>query len=123
VSSYVQDTSFLRVLSSLSSGTDLGAESGVNWDALPATALALLLLGLAYSVLIHYSHRNGLNDGYVWLEVVVGVAMTLAAASYVVGWEVVVALFILFAASGLFMAVGDIYRHVRARRAETRGER
>ena len=31
-----------------------------------------------------------------------------AAASFVVGWPVVLALFVLFAASGLFVAIGDM---------------
>ena len=101
----------------------MGAESGVNWGDVPAVALGLLVFGIAYSILIHYLHRHGLNDGYTWLEVVIGVGVTLLAASLVVGWPVVLALLVLFGASGLFMVLGDIYRYARARRAETRGER
>lgn len=115
--SYVQDTRFLAFLES---GSQLGSTSGVNWDAVLPVALGLLLFGVAYSVLIAYLNRHGLNDGYTWLEVVVGVGVTLAAASFVVGWPVVLALFVLFAASGLFVAIGDIYCYARARREERR---
>lgn len=115
---YVQDTLFVAFLKS---GGQLGANPGVNWDALPAVGLGLLVFGIAYSVLIHYLHRHGLNDGYTWLEVVIGVAITLLAASVVVGWPVVLALAVLFASSGLFVALGDIFRYAQARRAETRG--
>lgn len=114
---YVQDTSFVAFLKS---GGQSGGESGVNWDAAVVAALGLLLFGLAYSALIHLLNRHGLNDGYVWLEVVVGVAVTLLAASFVVGWGMVAVLFLLFAASGLFPALGDIYRYARARQAESR---
>lgn len=114
--SYVQD---IPVWAFLESGGPLGGTSGVNWDAVLPVALGLLLFGVAYNALIHQLHRSGLNEGYVWLEVVVGVGVTLAAASFVVGWPVVLALFVLFAASGLFVAIGDMYRYVKARRAET----
>lgn len=115
----VQDKSLVAFLVS---GGQLGSNPGVNWDALPAVALALLLFGIGYNVLIHALHRRGLNEGYVWLEVVVGVAVTLAAASFVVGWQIAAALFLLFAAAGVAPALGDMYRYVKARRAETRRE-
>ena len=99
----------------------LGADPGVNWDALTVVALGLFVFGIGFNYIIHELHRRGLNDGYVWLEVVVGVGVTLAAASFVVGWQIAAVLFVLFAASGLFPAVGDIYRYVRARRAESEG--
>lgn len=116
----VQDISFVAFLKS---GGQLGVETGTNWDAVPVVALGLLLFGIGYNVLIHALHRRGLNEGYVWLEVVVGVAVTLAAASFVVGWQIAAALFLLFAASGVAPALGDMYRYVKARRAESRGER
>jgi hypothetical protein len=118
VGSYVQDTPFLQVLSSGEYWGYWGATSGVNWAALPAVALGLLLFGVVFNLAISYLHRHGLNEGYVWLEVVIGVAVTLAAASFVVPLTVVAALFVLFAAAGLAPALGDIWRYVRARRAE-----
>lgn len=117
---YLQDTSISGIAES---GSQLGAGSGVVWGAMPAVALGLMLFGLIYNALIHAMHRHGWNEGYVWLEVVIGVAVTLVAASFVVGWEVAAVLFILFAASGLAPAAGDMYRYARARRAETRRNR
>lgn len=115
----VQDTASKAFLAF---GAQSGIESGVNLDAVPVVALGLLLFGIGYNLLIHWLHRRGLNEGYVWLEVVVGVAVTLAAASFVIGWQAVVALFLLFAAAGVAPALGDMYRYVKARRAESRGE-
>lgn len=98
-----------------------GIESGINWGAVPVATLGLLLFGVAYNALIHELSRRGHNEGYVWLEVVIGVAVTLLAAGPVVGWETVGVLFVLFAAAGLFPAAGDIYRYARARQAERKG--
>ena len=99
-------------------GGQSGTVSGVNWDAVLPVVLGLLLFGIGYNALIHWLHRRGLNEGYVWLEVVVGVVVTLAAASFVVGWQTAMTLFLLFAAAGVAPAFGDMYRYVKARRAE-----
>ena len=93
-------------------------DSGFTMGAIPAVCLALLIFGFIYNLVIHEVSRRGLNEGYVWLEVVIGVAATLIAAGYVLGWSAVAILFLLFAASGLGPAAGDIYRYVQARRAE-----
>lgn len=114
--SYLQDTS---VFGYLENGTQLGTNPGVNRGALLVVALALFLFGIGFNWLINELHRRGLNDGYVWLEVVIGVCVTLAAASFIIGLQSAFILFLLFAASGLFPALGDIYRYVRARRAES----
>lgn len=115
---YLQNTTFFD---QVRFGSQSGASSAINWGALALVVLALLIFGYIYNRIVNELHRRGLNDGYVWLEVVVGVSVTLAAASFVVGWQVAVVLFLLFAASGLFPALGDIYRYVRARRAESEG--
>lgn len=107
-----------HILGVIENGNQLGGSSGVNWDALPLVALALFLFGIVFNWLINELHRRGLNEGYVWLEVVVGVCVTLAAASFVIGLQSAFILFLLFAASGLFPALGDIYRYIRARHAE-----
>ena len=118
----LQDIPVSRIIES---GSQFGISSGVGdgvpvaWGVVPTAALGLLLFGIVYNLIIHELHRRGLNDGYVWLEVVVGVGVTLVVASFVVGWPAVLALFVLFAASGLLPAIGDMYRYVRARRAES----
>lgn len=95
-------------------GNDFGSNSGAIW----VTAVLLIAFGYVYNRIIDKLHRDGLNDGYVWLEVVVGVAITVGAAGFTIGWFNAALMFGYFACSGLFMAVGDIWRHVRARRAE-----
>lgn len=102
----------------IASGSLYGAYPERFWVVL----LALLLFGLVYNLVIDHVHRKGYNDGFVWLEVVVGVSATLFASGFVIGWLNVARLFILFAASGFFMAFGDIRRFVIARRVESKGE-
>ncbi len=112
---YLHDSHIWGVIEN---GNQLGGSSGINWDSLPIVALALFLFGIGFNWLINELHRRGLNDGYVWLEVVIGVGVTLAAASFIIGLQTAFILFLLFAASGLFPALGDIYRYIRARHAE-----
>ena len=95
---------------------EIGSQSGAIW----VTFGALITFGYLYNEAINYAHRQGFNDGYTWLEVVVGVAVTITAAGFTVGWHNVILMLLYFIASGLFMSGGDIWRHVRARRAEAR---
>lgn len=90
----------------------------LNSGEVTATILALLLLGLLYNMLINYLHRKGLNDGFAWLEVVLGVFAVILTSGFTLGWGTAVMMFIYFAAAGLFMAAGDLWRHVRARQRE-----
>lgn len=76
--------------------------------------LALFVFGLGFNWLTAWLHRSGHSDGYTWLLVVIGVGVTLLAAGPVIGWEAVLILFLLFVASGLPMAAGDIWRHRQA---------
>ena len=86
--------------------------------AIAVTAVGLLAFGIGYNWLVLELGRRGYDDGYTWLLVVGGVAVTAVAAGFTIGWGAVLLLGLYFAASGLPMALGDIYRHVRARRAE-----
>jgi len=97
---------------------EFGNYLGINSGAITATAVALFLFGLAFNALIDRWNRAGYDDGYTWLLVVIGVAVTVIAAGFTIGWTAVITLFVFFAASGLPMALGDIWRHVKARRAE-----
>lgn len=90
----------------------------MNFGAIAVTAVLLFLFGLAFNQLINYLHRRGLNDGFVWLEVVVGDGVVIIAAGFTLGWGAALLLFIYFAAAGFWMAAGDIWRHVRARQME-----
>jgi len=95
-------------------GTSLGTQSGAIW----VTAVSLLVFGYAYNLLVNWLHRNGFDDGFTWLEVVFGVAITVMAAGFTIGWGNVALVFIYFVCSGLFMAAGDINRYVQARKKE-----
>lgn len=96
--------------------TDL---NGLDSGAIAVTAVLLFLFGLGFNQLIAYLHRRGLNDGFVWLEVVVGDTAVIVAAGFTLGWGASLLLFIYFAAAGFWLAAGDIWRHVQARRRET----
>jgi len=102
---------------------EFGTVFGTNLGAIAVTAVALLLFGSAYNRLVAELTRRGYADGYVWLEVVIGVAVTVIAAGATIGWPAALLMGIYFSASGLPMAVGDIWRHVQARRREAQERR
>lgn len=93
---------------------------GIDSGALLGTMAALALFGILYNHGISYAQRRGWNDGYTWLEVVIGVGVVVAASAVVLGGPAAIALFLLFTAAGFPMAAGDIWRHVQARMAEIR---
>lgn len=92
--------------------------NGVNFGAITVTAVFLFLFGWAFNQLINYLHRHGLNDGYTWLEVVIGNLAVIIAAGFTIGWDASLLLLLYFAAAGAWMAGGDIWRHVKARQTE-----
>lgn len=96
---------------------------GIDFGAIAVTVGVLLAFGTFYNWLVLQLHRCGYNDGYVWLEVVVGVSVTVFVAGFTLGWQTVLLLVIYFAASGLPMAAGDIWRYIRANAAERREQR
>jgi hypothetical protein len=90
--------------------TGICTELGGFW----AVFFLLFVFGLGFNWLVTWMHRHGHSDGYTWLLVVIGVGVTLLAAGPVVGWEPVLMMFALFAASGLPMAAGDAWRRRQA---------
>lgn len=95
----------------------------MNSGAIIATGAILFAFGTAYNWLVAELTRRGYADGYVWLEVVIGVAVTVVAAGPTIGWPAAILMGIYFSASGLPMAIGDIWRHVQARRREAQERR
>lgn len=95
--------------------TDL---NGMDSGAIAVTAVLLFLFGLAFNQVVTYLHRKGINEGFTWLEVVVGVAVVIIAAGFTLGWGATILLFIYMAAAGVWMAAGDIWRGIRAKQAE-----
>lgn len=75
---------------------------------------ALFTFGMMFNWFVGWLHRSGHSDGYTWLLVVAGVAVTVLASGLVVGWQAVLVLFACFTASGLPMAIGDMWRHRQA---------
>jgi len=75
----------------------------------------LFLFGFFYNLLINWMERNGYDEGYLALLVIIGVGVTLVAYSFI---DVVPAIemALAFAASGFWMVVGSWWRHVQARR-------
>lgn len=87
-------------------------------------ASLLVLFGLAYNRVVGYLEEHKLIEGFVWVAVVAGVAVTLAVVT-LLWWSVeltgglwALVTLIGFAASGLPMACGSIWRYVSARRAD-----
>ena len=94
-----------------------GTQSGTNTALIGAIALAGICFGVAYNYLINWMHRRGYNEGYVWLQVVIGVAVTLLLAIPLIGLQDVLLLLFLFACTGSPMSIGDIIRYLQARQS------
>lgn len=84
-----------------------------------AIYLAGLIFGIGYNLLIGWAEKKRYLEGYTWLAVVVGVLATLGLTA-VMDWAF--ALFALgsFCFTGAPMAMGAIWRHVKAREREQR---
>jgi predicted tellurium resistance membrane protein TerC len=75
----------------------------------------LFVFGFLYNLLIGWLERRGYDEGYTALLVVVGVAVTLIAYSFM---DIVptIEMALAFAASGFWMVIGSWWRHVQARK-------
>lgn len=92
-------------------------EIGTNSGTILAVYLALLLFGMGFNWLVAWAETKKYMEGYTAFAVVAGVGITLAVTAI---FSPIYALITLgaFAASGLPMVAGSIYRHVKARQAE-----
>jgi hypothetical protein len=80
--------------------------------------------GCIYAAIVHFANAKfpKATEGWVWLEVVIGVSVTLLVATLAIGWTVSIPqLFIAFAATGAPMAAGSLIRYGWA--LEGRGQR
>ena len=94
---------------------NIGTVSGANWDLIGAIYLGLLLFGIGYNHLTAWLERNGYSEGYTAYLVVGGVGVTVAATSLLsMQWALVTAG--AFAASGLPMVLGSMWRYMQRRR-------
>lgn len=94
--------------------------NGLDSGAVTATVVFLFLFGLGFNQIINYLHRKGLNEGFTWLEVVIGVGVVVVASGFTLGWGTTLILLIYFGAAAVWMIAGDIWRGVRAKQAEIR---
>ena len=81
-----------------------------------AVLMGLFVFGLGYNVLVSWLIHHGYDEGYMWVIVAIGVGVTLIGLALIMPLAAVLAL-VTFAASGLPMAVGSWWRHVRSRQA------
>jgi hypothetical protein len=89
---------------------DIGNVSGVV-----PVLVGLLIFGVAYNLVVSWLIHHGYDEGYTWALVVVGVLVTLIGLALIAPSAAMLAL-ATFAASGLPMAVGSWWRHVRSRK-------
>lgn len=83
---------------------------------------ALFFVGFAYNAFVHFMQESGYAEGYTSILVIGGVSFTLAGLAIVDLHAASMALWA-FAASGFWMVVGSMYRHIQHRENGKRGIR
>ncbi len=86
----------------------MGSNLAQNWQLSAPIMGALVLFGIAYALLVH--NLGARKDGYTWLLVVIGDAVTVLAGFPINATPLDI--LILFACSGAPMALGNILEHV-----------
>lgn len=76
-----------------------------------AVIFFLILFGLGYNWFITWLEDVKRVEGWSWLYVVIGVTVTVTTSAFLIGKDNALIVFICFAASGLFMALGALSRH------------
>lgn len=89
---------------------------GGNWEMIGLWYAMLLIFGIAYNALINWAEKHGYIEGYTWLSVVVGVAVTVILTGPIIGWTHTILVFIAFCFSGCPMSAGAIWRYVSKRK-------
>lgn len=93
-------------------------------ERLLVVCLALVVFGILYNQVIGWTKKGGYLEGFTWLAVACGVAVTLGAVVsafwlwFLKGWEWGIVMLAGFACSGMPMAAGAIWRYTAARKAE-----
>ena len=85
-----------------------------DYSLILAIYLALVLFGIGFNLLIEAMERRGYLEGFVSLAVAVGVLVTLGGVA-VIWWPAAVLALGAFAASGLPMVAGSIWRYIQKR--------
>jgi hypothetical protein len=89
-----------------------GCGSAADWRLIGAIWVGLFFFSLGYNWLMHVLGER--KDGYTALFVVGGVLVTLVGLA-LIDWRCALLALTLFAASGLPMVIGDMYRAMRKR--------
>jgi uncharacterized membrane protein len=78
--------------------------------------LGLFIFGIGYNTLVAWLIHHGYDEGYMWVIVSIGCVATLLGLAIISPMAALLAM-ITFTASGLPMAAGSWWRHVRSRKA------
>lgn len=89
---------------------------GANWELSGAIMGGLVLFGIAYAMFVHSLGCR--KEGYTWLLVVVGNAVTVLAGATIDATALDI--LVLFACSGAPMAGASIYEYIVKREQDTR---
>ena len=79
--------------------------------------ILLLAFGIAYSLVLARMERRGFLEGFRWLAAAIGAAFTLGCIA-IVNWPSATLGAGAFFISGLPMALGEMWRYMRARERE-----
>lgn len=92
---------------------------GAFYGRLTGVLGALVAFGVLYNMFAAWMEREGYREGYIWLEVVIGVAVTgIAYGILVDDLRLFELLFLCFLADGIPVCVGACYRYMKARKQE-----
>lgn len=89
----------------------------INPTTLVIVMVSLFLFGMAYNHLVAWLEKQGHDEGYTAILVVVGVLVTVVACTPLIGIESSLILLLAFLASGSSMIAGSIYRYMQRRSA------
>lgn len=90
------------------------------WKALAMVAIGLIF-GLGYDAVVSWLERSGHDQGYTAFLVVGGVSVTLLLGMALIGQGAALWMFVMFAATGLFMVLGSWSRSSLKRKADEEG--
>lgn len=80
--------------------------------------IGLFVFSIAYNFLVDWLEQKGWERGITSLLVAVGSAVTLLPIIWLAGWQLFIDIIGLFAASGVVMIGGSLYRYFRERDEE-----
>lgn len=86
----------------------------IDWRLIFMTALALILFGILFDQMVTQIGEH--KEGYTAFLVMIGVVVTLFAVA-LISWIAALLAIGAFVFSGTPMILGDVLRHVRARKA------